>query len=86
MAMAAEKRSISFDPETLRAAEQLASSEHGGNLSALVNDTLERRVKARRLLEFLAELDQELGPVPEDVKREVDAQWEKWESPSTPEP
>jgi hypothetical protein len=45
-----------------------------GNLSAYITQGLERQLRADRLARFLAELDQELGPVPaaeiEAVRRE----------------
>jgi len=69
--VATAKRSISFDADLLAEAEKLAD----GNLSALVNDALEQRVKSAGLAALLAELDREHGPVPEDVKAQVEADW-----------
>jgi len=88
-AVTAAKRSISFDPDVLAAAEQLAAAENGGNLSALVNDAVSQAVarseKLRGLGAFLDELDRKFGPVPDDITAEVDAEWEEWESRSTAE-
>lgn len=87
--MTAAKRSISFDPDLLANAERLARNEHGGNLSALVNaavsEALARQVKLGRLDSFLRDMEREHGPVPDEVKVEVDAEWEEWESRSTAE-
>lgn len=77
----AVKRSISFDPELLAAAEREARhAEYRGNLSALINDALERTLKSRRGLRLLAEIEREAGPVPEEVKAEVDREWREWHS------
>lgn len=73
---ATSKRTISFDTTVLRAAEALAGSAAGGNLSAVVNDAVAHHV---RLLEFgmlLAEFEKELGPVSAQVRAEVEAEWQ----------
>ncbi len=72
--MATDKRSISFDPELLREAEELASAT-GESLSGFVNSALLDRLRATRGLALLAEDDAELGPVPDDVKLAVAKQW-----------
>ncbi|MGI8673793.1 MAG: hypothetical protein ACR2KD_00670 [Thermoleophilaceae bacterium] len=74
--MATTKRSISFDPDLLVEAEQAAEADHyRGNLSGLVNDALEGYLKVMRGRELLADLDRELGPVPDSVRRRVDREW-----------
>jgi len=73
--MATVKRSISFDPDLLREAEELAQEEKAGNLSALVAEALEQRVKSRRLLEAIEDFEREFGPIPEEIRDEVDREW-----------
>lgn len=74
--MPTAKRSISFDPEVLEAAERAAGEDpYAGNLSGFVNDALDRYLKAARGRELLADLDRELGPVSESVRERVDREW-----------
>ncbi|MGI8596293.1 MAG: hypothetical protein ACR2LY_03295 [Thermoleophilaceae bacterium] len=74
--MATAKRSISFDPELLARLEQAAEAEpYDGNLSGLVNEALDRYLKAQRGRELLDDLDRELGPVPDAVRKRVDREW-----------
>ncbi len=42
-------------------------------ISELVNDAVKRRLQAIRLQKMLDEMDDEFGPVPEQVQKEVDA-------------
>lgn len=87
--MASAKRSISFDPKLLAAAENLARAEYDGNLSALVNsavrESIGRNERLRKLREFLDQMDREFGPVPEAIKAEIDEEIEEWESRSIAE-
>jgi hypothetical protein len=69
------KRSISFDPALLARAEATAERETGGNLSALVSEALEQRVKSDRLLEFVAEEKARIGPTPPEIVEEVRREW-----------
>lgn len=72
--MATEKKSISFDAAVL--SEALARVEaSGGNLSAFVNAALARELKLARGRELLVEDERELGPVPDEIRAEVAAQW-----------
>lgn len=77
--MATVKRSISFDPDLLREAEALAQEEKAGNLSALVAEALEQRVKSRRLLEEIEDFEREFGPIPQEIKEEVEREWRELE-------
>ena len=72
--MASQKRSISFDETVLAEAEQRAAVT-GGNLSAFVNAAVLRELQIARGLELLAEDDEQLGPVSDDVRAEIAAQW-----------
>jgi hypothetical protein len=68
----AVKISVTVDDDVLAAARQLAPS---GNLSALVNDALVERIRRDRLHALLADDERELGPVPDDARARVNAQW-----------
>lgn len=72
LSVPAVKRSISFDASIIEELEQLAAEETGGNLSALVGQALEQRLKSRRLREALDERERELGPIPQEMKDEAD--------------
>ena len=72
--MAVQKRSISFDESVLAEAERL-SQERGGNLSAFVNEAVEKQLKValgRRLME---EDEKRFGPIPESVRARIAALW-----------
>jgi post-segregation antitoxin (ccd killing protein) len=66
------KISVTVDEELLAEARRLAP---GGNLSGLVNEALELRVKLGRAREFLEQEKRELGPLPADLRERVRAQW-----------
>ncbi len=72
--MASQKRSISFDESVLAEAEQRAAAT-GGNLSAFVNAAVVRELRVAHGLELLAEDEEQFGPVPDDVRTEIAAQW-----------
>jgi hypothetical protein len=72
--MPSRKRSISFDEAVLRDAERRAASR-GGNLSAFVNDAVERELRVAYGLELLAADEREFGPVPESIRARVAAEW-----------
>ncbi|MBA3299664.1 MAG: hypothetical protein H0U24_06225 [Thermoleophilaceae bacterium] len=72
--MTSQKRSISFDGSVLAEAEQRAAAA-GGNLSAFVNAAVLRELKVTRGLELLAEDEAQFGPVSDDVRSEIAAQW-----------
>ena len=42
-------------------------------ISAFVNEAVRQQLQAARLRSLLDEMDAEFGPIPEDVRREVDA-------------
>lgn len=70
--VAVVKRSISFDADLIEEIEQLAAERTGGNLSALVGESLEQQLKSRRLREVLDERERDLGPIAQDVLDEAD--------------
>lgn len=41
-------------------------------LSAFVNEAIRRRLQAVRLKKLLAEMEEEAGPIPPEVQRQVD--------------
>ncbi len=55
--------------------EEARAAVGEGSLSALVTAAVRRELAGRRTDAMLAELDTIHGPVPADVKSEVDAQW-----------
>ncbi len=72
--MAVQKRSISFDADVLAEAERL-SAERGGNLSALVNAAVEHEVKVAFGRKLIEEDIKRFGPIPESVRRRIEAEW-----------
>lgn len=71
--MAVEKVSLSLDPDVVAEARQIAGR---GGLSALVNDALRVRLQHLRITRLLDEMDDEFGPVPDDVAEEVGRTWQ----------
>jgi hypothetical protein len=71
--MAVEKVSLSLDPDVVAEARELAGR---GGLSALVNDALRVRLQHIRITRLLDAMDDEFGPVPDDVVEEVGQLWQ----------
>ena len=71
--MATMKRSVAFDPAV--AAEALAIAGARG-FSRFVNDAVAQRLQAIRIEAHYVELVERRGPVPDDVRREVAAEWD----------
>lgn len=70
------KRTFSLDPEVLAATEAAAAGPpYNGNVSRLVNESLEKHVKLRGLREWLDEMEREFGPVSERDMEEVRRLW-----------
>lgn len=72
--MRTEKISLSLPRDLLTEARRLVPD---GNLSAYVADGLRRRILADRQARYLAELDQEFGPLTEE---EIEAARREWHS------
>ena len=70
--MTVVKRSISFDAELIEEFEVLAAEETGGNLSALVGQALEQRLKSRRLRDALDDWEREFGTISQEARDEAD--------------
>jgi hypothetical protein len=81
-AMASEKVSITLDPAIVAEARRMAGD---GGLSAFVNDVLRWHLQNLRLRKYLAELDDEFGPVPEELREEAKREWDAIESSWTAE-
>lgn len=71
--MTVEKVSLSLDPDVVAEARELAGR---GGLSALVNDALRVRLQHMRITRLLDAMDDEFGPVPDDVVEEVGHTWQ----------
>jgi hypothetical protein len=70
------KRSISFDPEVLEGAEEVARrAPYGGNLSGFVNDAVSRRLKLMALAGFVAEHEREAGDITAAERAAIDREW-----------
>lgn len=74
MAQAAEKLSISM-PHKLAVAARRRAGRRG--LSSFVAQAVARELEREALGQFLDELDQVLGPVPEGTLRRVRRAWPK---------
>ena len=70
--MSVEKVSVSLDAEVLAEARLLAGP---GGLSQLVGEALARQVKLERLGALLEDDAREFGPVPEELREAVRAEW-----------
>ena len=67
----AEKVSLTLARDVL----DEARARSGGNLSAYVNEALGQRVRRETLRELLDELDVAHGPVPAEVREEMERRW-----------
>ena len=70
--MAVSKVSLSIDEDVLTAARARAGRRE---LSAYVNEALRRQLQRDRLVELLAEMGSESGPIPDDVMEEARQPW-----------
>ena len=71
--MAVSKKSVAFDEEVAREAEERAG-ERG--FSRFVNDAVAQRLQAIRIAELYAEYETRNGPVAESTRADVTAEWE----------
>ena len=70
--MAVSKVSLSIDEDVLAEARARAGRRE---LSSYVNDALRRQLQRDRLADLLAEMDEESGPIPDDVMEEARQLW-----------
>ena len=77
--MAVSKVSLSIDEDVLAEARTRAGRRE---LSSYVNEALRRQLQRDRLGELLAEMDDESGPIPDDVLEEARKPWRS--TPASP--
>jgi hypothetical protein len=70
--MATEKVSLTLEKELVSEARKVVG---GRGLSAYVNRALQHQLQRDRLVEMLAELERESGPIPPEVMEEVRQEW-----------
>jgi Arc/MetJ-type ribon-helix-helix transcriptional regulator len=73
--MGTVKVSVTLDEK--RVAEIKALVGEGG-FSRYVDEALMLRLQHDGILQFFAELDEEFGPVPDDIQEQVRKESEKW--------
>ena len=76
--MAVSKVSLSIEEDVLAAARERAGRRE---LSAYVNEALQRQLQHDRLGELLAEMETESGPIPPELLEEAR---ELWQGPAEP--
>ena len=76
--MAASKVSLSIEEDVLAEARERAGRRE---LSAYVNEALQRQLQHDRLGELLAEMETESGPIPPELLEEAR---ELWQGPAEP--
>jgi hypothetical protein len=70
--MATRKVSLTLDDKLVREAKRRSRST---GLSSYVNDALRLQLQQDRLGGLLADLDDEFGPAPEELRAEVEREW-----------
>ena len=68
--MAMKKVSVTLDADLVA---EIKSELGERGFSHFVNDTLALRMQQRRLEQLEQELEQEYGPIPDEVQREIDS-------------
>jgi Arc/MetJ family transcription regulator len=76
--MAVSKVSLSIDEDVLAEARERAGRRE---LSSYVNEALRHQLQHDRLLELLAEMDAEAGPIPDDVMEQARKPWRNAATP-----
>ena len=74
--MAMKKVSVTLDEQLVA---EIKSEIGEGGFSAYLNESLVRRRQYERLRQYLRELDEEFGPVPDDVRQQVEKEWDEFE-------
>lgn len=64
------KISVTLDPDIAAELDRIAG--HRGR-SSFVNEAVRQKLQATRIRQMLSEMETEVGPIPEDVQRRVDA-------------
>ncbi|OAI39044.1 hypothetical protein AYO38_08405 [bacterium SCGC AG-212-C10] len=68
------RRSVSLPPELDRDVQEAAEAD-GLTVSDWISDALERGVRNFRLRQAVEQYERECGPIPQELKDEVDAKW-----------
>ena len=64
------KISVTLHPEVAAELREVAGRQ---GISSFVNDAVRQQLQARRLRCMLDEMEQEFGPIPDEVRQEVNA-------------
>jgi hypothetical protein len=65
------KISVTLESDIETELRQVAGA---GGISAFVNEAVRQQLQAARLRRLLDEMDAQFGPIPDEVRREIDAQ------------
>jgi len=68
--MAMKKVSVTLDADVVA---EIKAEIGEGEFSRFVNETLEVHLQHRRLERLERELEEEFGPIPDEVQREIDS-------------
>lgn len=71
------KKSVAFDEKVGREAIEVAGE---GGFSRFVNDAVAWQLQRLRLAALFDEWNEAFGPVPEDARQEVAAQWAEFDA------
>jgi len=74
--MAMKKVSVTLDADLVA---EIKTEVGVCGFSAYLNDTIKRRRQHERLRGLLKELDEEFGPVPDEVRKQVAKEWDEFE-------
>jgi hypothetical protein len=74
--MAMKKVSVTLDADLVA---EIKTEVGVRGFSAYLNDTIKRRRQHERLRGLLNELDEEFGPVPDEVRKQVAKEWDEFE-------
>lgn len=74
--MAMKKVSVTLDADLVA---EIKTEVGVRGFSAYLNDTIKRRRQHERLRGLLKELDEEFGPVPDEVRTQVAKEWDEFE-------
>ena len=74
--MAMKKVSVTLDADLVA---EIKTEVGVRGFSAYLNETIKRRRQHERLRRYLADLDEEYGPVPDEVRHQVEREWNEFE-------
>lgn len=70
--MATEKVSLTLSQKALREARRKAGKR---GLSSYIDEALQLRLQHERIRSWLTEANRTHGPIPDDVRKQVEAEW-----------